>query len=238
MRQILFFAVVLALVAGAGVWFALDRNAAPEPPRTISSQPTATPEQATATPSPERISIEDIQRAFDRDVALGRFAGRLGDFQVYTKFRDVPDEAQILYCSDGGPRSAVTDAGVLKRHELWSDLFGSIGIGWECDDGEIVLLNTGKESLPEMEGGGFSKMYFWQLPVPVVMEAPLDRIELIEIDGHVAIIEHPMEVYPYAQANLVVIERYPTGDLPGIVAFVHFAPSSEVAIAIAQALVR
>ena len=72
--------------------------------------------------------------------------------------------------------------------------------------------------------------------MPILRDAPRDRLELIEVEGHPALMEYPLEGIPFAFANLTVIERLPVGDAPGVAVNILFAPSAEEAIELAEAL--
>jgi hypothetical protein len=95
-----------------------------------------------------------------------------------------------------------------------------------------VLVNNegGGRQSASADGSGQARGYIWSVPVPVARDAPRDRLELVTVEGHPGLLEHPIEGYPYGKANLVVIERYPEGGKPGIVVFVELAPSAESAI--------
>lgn len=182
--------------------------------------------------------LDAIQEALDQDAAKGRFTGRLGDFFVYGLVNGpAPEEAFIFRCSPHGT-TPVSDAAVLIDHELWSEAFGSQGIGWACgEDGVIVVNNEGGDGHgAHPDGVLLVRGYFQNLPVPVLRDAPRDRLELIDIEGHPALIERGVQGYPYARVGLVVIERYPDGQVPGIVVRVEFSPSAERAIELAEQL--
>ena len=184
-----------------------------------------------------RPPLDVIQEALDQDAAKGRFTGRLEDFIVYPQVGPAPEEAFIFRCSPHGT-TPVSDAAVLIDHELWSEAFGSQGIGWACgEDGVIVVNNEGGDGHgAHPDGVLLVRGYFQNLPVPVLRDAPRDRLELIDIEGHPALIERGVQGYPYARVGLVVIERYPDGQVPGIVVRVEFSPSAERAIELAEQL--
>lgn len=212
MRTKVVLLVILALATAAGFVVVLNRQA-----ETI------------------RPPLDVIQEALDQDAAKGRHTGRLGDFIVYPQTGQVPDEAFVFRCPASVP---VSDLAVLEAHELWSDGFEPQAVGWSCGDGEIILVNNGGGDGYEAHPDGvvLIRGYFRNLPVPTLRDAPLDRLELIEVEGHPALIERPVEGYPYAKAGLVVIERYPDGRVPGILVRVEFAPSAERAIQLAEQL--
>ena len=215
--------IAYLLVQGGGV----DGLSAPS--AVVQERPTAT-----ATPSP---SLDEVQAVLDEDAAKGTFEGELGEFLVLDRLGERTEEAAIYDCPSSSPSFTVTDPVLLNGHELWSDAFGADGAGWACEGEEIQLVNNQGSA---GEGGSSAvtmiRAYISALPMPILRDAPSDRLELIEVEGHVALIEHPLEGYPFAYANLTVIERLPVGDAPGIAVTILFAPSSEEAIALAEAL--
>ncbi len=216
MRIVLYLLVASVLGAGGGLW--LYRNQSAEsvlPP------------------------LDEIQAVLDADAAKGEYEGELGDFVVRNSGGERAKEAFIFGCGPNRDEGTapVTDPAVLYNHELWSDAFGADGIGWGCGGDQIQIVNNAG---PDGHGGSspvtMIRAYIHALPMPILRDAPLDRQELIEVEGHPALIEHPLEGWPYPSANLTVIERFPDGDTPGIAVTIHFAPSSEKAIALAEEL--
>jgi hypothetical protein len=182
-----------------------------------------------------RPPLDAIQDTLDQDFAKGRFAGRIGEFVVYSRMGEAP-EGLANRCLPPKTERVVIGAQELRGHELWADVFGEGAVGVYCDD-QLVIVNSGPDPVAELGGAeSVVKMYFDALPAPVLLDAPPDRIELIQIDGYQAVIEHPVEGYPYATASLAVIERLPSLRDPGIIAFVNFASSSQVAIDLAKRL--
>ena len=173
-----------------------------------------------------------IEKAFDADASKPRRSGRVGDFNVIPVSGRAVPEANIFACADGGGTDAVEPGPSLRAQELWSPAFEDGGIGWSCRGEGLVGINN--------EGGGghgahgdgslLVRGYIRSLPVPVAREAPEDRLELMTVEGHPALLERPVPEYPYGKSSLVVIERFPQGETPGIVVFVEIAPSPEAAI--------
>lgn len=113
--------------------------------------------------------------------------------------------------------------------------FGLTPSRWEVLDGRVpaqgvVLVNNEGGSREAGDGSGLARGYIRAVPVPVVRDAPRDRLELVTVEGKPGLLEYPVEGYPYGKANLIVIERYPEGDKPGIIVSVTLAPSAEAAI--------
>ena len=232
-----FLVVILAVavavaVAGATTWVALSERGS-EPQQEAQQGEFQQAEAQQGESEQPLLDINEIQDTLDEDAAKGRFSGELGDFVVYEK---LPPDVEFVTCRASNP---VSDRTVLKDHELWSDALGPTGIGWACPNGDIVLMNNeGLESRP-----GFMslvKVYFNTLPVPVIRDAPRDRLKLIEVEGHPAILRQPLDVapLPHATASLAVIERFPEGDVPGTVVFVDYASSVDEAIELAEKLIR
>ena len=227
-----FLVVILAVaVAGAITWVALsERGSEPQAEAQQGEFQQAEVQQGES--EQPLLDINEIQETMDEDAAKGRFTGELGDFVVY---ETVQPDVEFVTCPASIP---VTDRTVLEDHELWSDALGPTGIGWACPGGEIVGVNNeGLEHRPTFMS--LRKFYFNSLPVPLIRDAPRDRLELIEVEGHPAILRHPLDVapLPHATASLAVIERFPEGDVPGIVVFVDYAPSVDEAIALAEQLI-
>lgn len=175
-------------------------------------------------------TAESIQTAMAEEAAKPRFTGRLGDFLV----TDSAAEADIFCATTPVPLS---DA--LRGEELWSDAFGEHGIGWACPGEGVSMINNEGPTGEGSEGQTYhaARGYFRLIPLPILTDAPRDRYELITVEGHPALLERPVPGYPYGQANLVVIERYPDGDGPGIVVWIRLAPSAEDAIARAEEII-
>lgn len=77
-----------------------------------------------------------------------------------------------------------------------------------CWDGTVVVVSSyGREAL--------GKRYFVG-PAVVPFEAPRDRLRLIWVDGKPGIVELPIAGVVPPPTNLVVIERFPTPEKPGI----------------------
>ena len=180
-----------------------------------------------------------VQDALDVEAAKPSFTGQLGDFVVYLPLGgEVPTEADIFRCADGRGATNVRVDDTLRKHELWSDAFADGGNGWSCEGRGVILVNNSDENTSSGRGDGSSlaRGYIRSLPVPLVREAPQDRLELITVEGHPGLLEHEVKGYPYPHVSLAVVERPPDGDRPGIVVFVQFAPSVEAAIRHAEEL--
>ncbi|MCI0777516.1 MAG: hypothetical protein J4N95_04995 [Chloroflexi bacterium] len=181
----------------------------------------------------ERPLIDVVQEKFDLDTAKGKFTGPLGDFAVYSRVGDDAPESTIE-CDSPSIRETVLGPDNLRGHELWSEVFGPVAFGVLCD-GELIILNNGLEAVDGAQSIAIG--YFTSATVPAVFDAPRDRLELIEIDGHPAVIEHALEGVPFARSSLVVIARKPSDGTPGIVAYVNLAESSTAAVELAKRMI-
>ena len=187
----------------------------------------------------KRPPLDVIQEALDQDAAQGRFTGRLGDFLVYGLVNGAsPREAEDVQCLNG--TTIVTDQAATRAHELSSDVFGPQGgTGWSCGEGgDIVVVNSGGGDGHEVrpDGADLGRYYFRTPFLKVVRDAPLDRLEVIQVEGHPALVQHPVKGYPYPVVSLAVIERFPDGDVPGIAVSVGGDLSLEQAIELAEQL--
>jgi len=212
-RIIVYLLVAGAVGAGVAFWYFRDQSSSTVPP-----------------------TLQELEATTEADAAKGRFEGVLGDFLVLDPSGPRTEEAAVFRCPDGAKYTYETDQAVLRQHELWSPAFGPHGLGFGCPgEGLRFINNAGRD-----EGGGrvqLLRVYVKTLPFPIVSmsDAPRDRLELIEVEGHPALIERPLAaVAPFTY--LTVIERGPEGGAQGIVVRVGLAPSSEEAIALAEAL--
>lgn len=178
-----------------------------------------------------------VEKVMAGDAAKPRFTGRLGGFQVFAQSGEIPAEARLFACADGSVTTQVDRTQTaLRSSELWSPAFDvEEGAGWSCPGSGIILVNNQGLEGDTSDGEGVAKIrgYFRTVPVPVFRDAPRDRLELVTVKGHPGLLEHPIDGYPYALASLVVIERYPKGENPGVVVFVERASSAKRAIEIA-----
>jgi hypothetical protein len=171
-------------------------------------------------------SVADkVETAMAEERSKPRFTGELGDFLIVTD----ASEANIFQCAS----TPVPLSDALKSEELWSDAFGDTGFGWACPGQGVTAVNNmgpGGEGSDGGDGSVQIRAYIRSVPLPLLWDAPRDRLELVTVEGHPGLLERPIPEYPYRQANLAVIERYPDGDTPGIAVFVEMAPSAEAAI--------
>lgn len=181
----------------------------------------------------DRPLIDKVQEALDRDADKGAFTGRLGDFMIRSRMGEPPESTSVR-CSVQSEREQVASPERLRDQELWSDVFGPEPFGLLCDD-QLITVNNGTR--PVDGADSVVMTYVDALPVLVLFDAPRDRIELTDIQGYPAVIEHPLEGVPFADASLAVLVRPPSDDQPGIVAYVNFAESTKVAIRLAERII-
>jgi len=171
-----------------------------------------------------------IHRKMGEEAAKTRFTGRMGEFLVLPLGEDAG--ANVFGCAGNQPMTQVLPGDELAGAELWSPAFTDGGVGWACPEEGIVIVNNegGDGHVAYGDGSALSRAYINALPIPLIRDAPKERLELITVEGHAALLERPVDGYPYAKANLAVLERAPSGEAQGIVVFVEFAPSAEAAV--------
>jgi hypothetical protein len=214
-RPVLYL-LILVVAGSASVWLFFDRRA-----------------------ESGRSSLEIVQEALDRDAAKPRFTGRIGAFEIHSS-GEGEAEVQLVACPGGSGTSPVTDVRLLKESDLWSEGFGDNAVGWSCDGGDIRLINNegGEGHAAQPDGALLSRAYFSSLPLPLARDVPADRLQETDVERHPALLESPIEGYPYGLASIAVIERLPSGRSPGIVVIVEYAPSAERVLELAKGLVH
>ena len=159
--------------------------------------------------------------------------GPLGDFIIHSQMGD-PPQSVVIECEPPAVEGELIGAAALREQPLWSDVFGEEAYGMFCDD-DLIAINNGMGTVD-----GSSNVVLVRYPANpllALMDAPRDRIELIEIDGYEAVIQHPLEGFPFAYASLAMIIQQPDGDEPGLAAYVNGATSAERAIELARAVI-
>lgn len=182
-----------------------------------------------------------VENSMAEEAAKPRFNGTMGDFEVLPRTEDALAKSGLFSCKSGAATVPVSRVDAMAAAgELWSDAFATEeGAAWGCQGEGILLVNNQGMSGETTTGEDvlLIRGYFSDVPVPVLRDAPKDRLELTEVEGHPALLEHPIDGYPYGQANLVVIERFPTDGAPGIVVVVERAASAKRAIELAEELI-
>jgi hypothetical protein len=151
------------------------------------------------------------------DQAKPVYAGPLGDFLVTPR-----QGADWPPCP-----KPYRPARNYKASELYSPLFGDLEGLYECADGKS--LNMGTVYVGRARIG---KAYFVG-PAKVPFEAPRDRLVLLTVGGKPAIAKLPDPGIPW-NLSLIVIERFPSKNRPGIMVVVdHFDNNLKAAAALA-----
>lgn len=218
-RRLILVAISLTALALSG-WFVLERQNA-------ESHETA---------------AGKVAETMRQEAEKSRFTGTLGDFVVLPLEAQGSPESRLFACEGDAAQTAVDRVGTaLRADELWSPAFDvEEGVGWSCPGEGIVLVNNQGMHGKTTSGDVTARIrgYVESVPVKVVRDAPEDRLELITVEGHPALLEHPIEGYPYALASLVVIERFPKENVPGIVVIIERARSAEEAVKAAEEIMR
>jgi DNA-binding beta-propeller fold protein YncE len=166
-----------------------------------------------ATTGPQEPTLGSVvDPLLGQDEAKGVYEGPLGNFLVSPrKGMDWPP------CPP-----PYRPAKNYKTSELYSPVFGDLHETWECGNGKMLLI----ESSIRKPDGDFiliGKSHFIG-PARVPFEASLDRLVLLTVAGKPAIAQIPLPGFP--ALTLVVIERFPSGDQPGIQVVVEQAALS------------
>jgi streptogramin lyase len=196
---------------------------APEP-KLGPPPPNCTPPPATTGPQ-QPTSESQFSPLAAQDETKGVYQGPLGKFFV------TPRQGTAWPPCPQPYRPAKN----YKTSELYSPVFGDLDGLWECANGKMLLI----ESSIRQPNGNFiliGKSYFIG-PAKVSFEASLDRLELLTVAGKPAIAQIPLSGLGPG-LTLVVIERFPSGDQPGIKVVVEQADLSlEEAAALAAKII-
>jgi len=134
------------------------------------------------------------------DEAKPRYQGALGDFLV--------GPGQV---ADWPPCPRAEKPADPKASELYSPVFSEGAEASECADGRSLgISDYGAEAMGRRYFVGSAKVPY---------EAPLDRLKLLTVGGKPAIAQLPMPGIP-STLRLAVIERFPSGDQPGILVWI------------------
>src|SRR3989454_2688347 len=215
--------IFVADYAGSRIMHATVPPAAPELKLGDSHPSNCIPPPATT--GPQRPTSESvINPLFAQDEAKGVYRGLLGDFVV-----DPRQWAARPPCPQ-----PYRPAKNYKSSELYSPVFGDLDGLWECANGKMLLIES---SIREPDGYVIliGKFYFVR-PAKVPFEASLDRLILLTVAGKPAIAHLQPPGFP--GLTLLVIERFPSGDQPGIMGAVEDTDQSlEDAAALAAQVV-
>jgi len=175
---------------------------------------------------PAPVSPSETDPLFAQDEIKGIYEGPLGPFVVNRhRFADFPP------CPE-----PYRPAKNYKTSDLYSSLFGDFGELFECADGRLRVIDT---HILDAHGYPISlgKRYFVG-PAKVAFVAPLDRLVLFTVAGKPALAQLSPPGW-FEHLRLVVIERFPRKDQPGIMVFIDDTMQSlEEAAALAARIMR
>jgi hypothetical protein len=149
------------------------------------------------------LSLETTNPAMAVGQAKPAYRGTLGDFFVTG---NAHEGADFPPC----PRP-IRPAQNYKTSEVYSPVFGELEVN-ECANGLIPGISVyGRPSMGKRLFVG---------PAKVNWVAPLDRLKLSTVAGHPAIAKLPESDEP-GELELVVIQRFPGNNKPGIMVWIH-----------------
>jgi len=188
---------------------------------------TPTPEAADVlegwwlTPIPDvESAIERAKQASAADNAKPRFRGELGDFVIVE-----PGTGAGYPCPE--PYQPATNP---ERSELYFEFPGAvIDMVGSCQ-GTIFGITANVGDGYSMVGRG----YFLGPKLEEPFDAPADRLKLITVGGKPALAELPIPDHFLSTTQVVVIERFPSEEAPGIMAWARSVGKLERAIALAE----
>ena len=170
----------------------------------------ATPPPLEQLPTP----LSETSPAAAQDRAKGIYEGPLGEFSV------TPRKAAAFPPCPLPPRRAQN----YKASELYSPFFGETLEVNECADGKIMGFSFYADA-------AFGRRYFVG-PAKVPYEGPFDRLVLLTVGGHSAIAQLPHPAFPNS-LRLTAIERFPSGNAPGILVYIDHGRSLKETAALA-----
>jgi len=202
--------LVVLVVAAIGVTVVVVTGSIPP----FGDRPHITPP-----PPHEQLPTPFNTPAAIQDRAKGIYEGPVGEFMV------VPRQvAEFPPC----PRPH-TPTQKYKDSELYSPVFGDNLEVYECANGKIVTVTA--------YGGAVIGRRYFVGPAKVPFEAPFDRLVLLTVGGHSALAQLPVPGDP-ASLRLAVIQRFPSGNEPGIMVGVdNTSKSLEEAAALAAQII-
>jgi hypothetical protein len=165
---------------------------------------------------PVEKAVEEAKEATALDNAKPRFEGELGDFIL-------GENSPFPPCP--GPTQWVYDLDVIRASELYSPALGDSVEAIACADGTIVSLSADSHHV--------GRRYFVG-PPGVPLEAPRERLKLLAVAGNPAIAEVPIPGNFLSDARLLIVERFPTDQEPGILTWVYAINDLDGAIKLAE----
>jgi hypothetical protein len=173
---------------------------------------------ARALVSSEEDPVERAKEASEADKAKPRFRGELGDFVIVE-----PGTTGGYPCPE--PYQPATD---LEGSELYFSLPGGvIDMAGSCQ-GTVISISMVVDHA--MVGRG----YFPGPKLEEPFDAPADRLKLITVGGKPALAELPIPDDFASPSQVVVIERFPSEEAPGITVWARTTNDLDKAIALAE----
>lgn len=166
----------------------------------------------------EEDPLEKAKEATALDNAKPRFEEQMGDFTV-------GETSTPPLCAL--PTQWVYDLNVITASELYSAAFANSVEAVACADGRIMGVLT------QTDTSRAGRSYFVGRP-SVPFEAPRERLKLLTVGDKTAIAELPVPGNPVSSARLVVIERFPKGEEPGILIGIDTVNDLDGAIRLAE----
>ena len=221
-RLLIRAAALLALLVVIGFGsFVLAGRIIEDAPESIAQQP----------PPPSR---EELQALVDELNAIQAadtaelYSGPLGDFIA-------------LSGDDVSPSNDLCPTVRIELPSKESELFFTLPNGDSPDSANVCEDGTATFMYGAGAGGGLTvqRAYFTGRRPGVFLDAPLERIDLTTVAGRPAIITRPLQeveqlVPFFALRRMAVIERFPSGDTPGVLLRLSGTGSEENALAAAE----
>jgi hypothetical protein len=175
---------------------------------------------ARALVSSEGDPVERAKQASEADRAKPRFMGELGDFVIVE-----PNTSDNYSCPE--PYQPATD---LEGSELYFSLPGAVlDMAGSCQ-GTVTSIRMIFPDSGDMVG----RSYFLGPKSGGSWDAPEDRLKLITVGGKPALAELPIPDDFASQSQVVVIERFPSEEAPGITVWARTTNDLDKAIALAE----
>lgn len=215
--------LLLGLVAYGLVAESGSDSPSPTPTAVVIADP-----PLSETPSPE---IEAARAAIEADNAKPDFRGVLGQFNV------VGINNALNYPPCGQQADLVT-ADALLESELYWNRPGLSAV--EVDSPVDGPAASGCDGVVIAVGGQLgsvyvSRYYFLGETPQINIDAPIDRLELVEVAGRGALMEHPVhDLFP--GCRLFTIERPESSGVPGILWAIDGQTTCEEAVALSADL--
>jgi hypothetical protein len=195
----------------------------PEVQATPEVQPT--PEEVlppSPVAAPKGGPVDRAKQATEADRAKPRFTGELGDFVIVE-----PHTGTGYPCPE--PAQPGTNP---ERSELYFSLAGAVIEGVGSCQGTIFSITA---SVPDgVNGAMVGRGYFPGPKLEEPFDAPAERLKLITVGGMPALAELPIPDCMVCPSQVVVIQRFPSEEAPGITVWALTTNDLDKAIALAE----